>query len=552
MTLLKTITALSIALVLLCGCGSSGGASSATISTDATPVVSTNQAPTANAGLKQTVSLGSVVTLDGSASADVDGDPLAYFWSLTIKPDTSAAVLSSSSSPSPYFSADIVGTYTVSLTVNDGNIDSTLTTVTITVEAATTSSGQVYCTAAGIDADGDGWGWENNASCIVKNSAADPEADADFQGCIIGTVSQSYCQKDIGSWHYEDNVACISSSFCPANRSAEQTPMSADLVDENANEVTEKVYDYLRAIWGSKMLSGQQDLTWRDATNQYQRVLADTGKAPAIMGYDFMQYGATSGSGLQQTEEAIAHWDRGGLVTFAWHWRDPLAANNVAEFYTDRTDFYIPMNTRGLDTASPAFAAIQADIDLIAGELKKLDDAGVPVLWRPLHEASGGWFWWGRTRNDEVSAAQAFVALWHYMFDRLTNHHGLHNLIWVWNGQSATWYPGDAYADIVSTDIYDGSQNYASQVESYNTTAAYPIQKKLVALSENSNIPDPDAMLADQAWWLYFMTWNDVSAEEGVTSSENFWSGEYYNTQSHKQHVYDHQNVITLDELPDF
>src|SRR5690606_5929825 len=97
---------------------------------------------------------------------------------------------------------------------------------------------------------------------------------------------------------------------------------------------------------------------------------------------------------LMQTEEAIEHWERGGLVTFCWHWRDPT--NDTDAFYTADTDFAIPVTAGGeLDTTSPVFPDMMEDIDLIAGELQTLENAGVPVLWRPLHEASGGWFWWG-------------------------------------------------------------------------------------------------------------------------------------------------------------
>ena len=413
-----------------------------------------------------------------------------------------------------------------------------------------TSTGNPYCSLQAIDPDGDGWGWENSTStsCVVRNSPADPDAE-DFEGCIVGVSSWDYCAVDNGSWGYEDNTICVSESFCAANRTGDQAAMSEDLINANSDATTEGVYDYLRSIWGNKILSGQQDLTWRDSTDMYQRVLDDTGKAPAIMGYDYMNYVPASGDGQAQTEEAIAHWDRGGLVTFAWHWRAPIGAS---EFYSADTDFEIPVANGELDTDSAAFTEMQQDVDVIAGELQTLEDAGVPVLWRPLHEASGGWFWWGRTREDGVPPAYANVLLWRYLYDRLTNVHGLNNLIWVWNGQSATWYPGDDYVDIASQDIYDGEQNYESQIESYNAVKAYPGQTKLVALSENSNIPDPDNMEVDGAWWLFFVVWNDSTAEANVTSSDNFWTGEYYNTNAHKSHVYNHELVITLDELPEF
>lgn len=416
------------------------------------------------------------------------------------------------------------------------------------------SNGTIYCTAAGTDPDGDGWGWEEPSggagfSCLVRNSAPDPDK-GDFEGCIIGTLSWNYCATDNGSWGLADGEVCISQSFCPANRSDTQIALSETLVTPNASATAQAVYDYLLSIWGNKTLSGQQDLTWQDSTDMYQRVINDTGKAPAIMGYDYMNYRYTNGSGLQQTEEAIAHWDRGGLVTFCWHWRDPSLTTDA--FYSAETDFQIPMVNGQLDTGSPLFANMNSDIDQIAAELKVLQDAGVVVLWRPLHEASGGWFWWGRARTDGISPAYAQVVLWRHIYERMVNHHGLTNLIWVWNGQSAAWYPGDSYVDIVSLDIYDGAQNYESQIDAYNTTKLYPLQVKPVALSENSNIPDPDAIADDGAWWLWFVVWNDGNSAEGVTSSNNFWTGEHYNTNAHKTKVYNHPNVITLDDLPEF
>ncbi len=417
------------------------------------------------------------------------------------------------------------------------------------------SNGWPYCRSADSDPDGDGWGWENSYSCIVYGSAADV-GPGDFPYCLIGADQITLCESDTGSWGSEAGQICLSRSMCPGMGSATQAPMRSTPVNPSADGTTRDVYGYLQSVWGEYMLSGQMDLTWQDNIDQYQRVINDTGRAPAIMGYDFMNYGLywDGISGLNQTEEAIAHWNRGGLVTFTWHWRDPDAAEGViGEFYTENTNFFIPLSNGELDTSSSSFANIEADVDLIATELLRLQAAGVTVLWRPLHEASGGWFWWGRNdRTDEAPAAYAQVVLWQYLYDRLTNYYGLNNLIWVWNGQSAAWYPGDNYVDIVSFDIYDGSQNYESQIGTYNQASAYPHEIKMVALSENSNIPDPDLMEADGAWWLYFMVWNDTDTAEGVTSSSNFWTGEYYNTNAHKRHVYNHERVITLDELPEF
>jgi PKD domain. len=99
----------------------------------ATMTVSTfNSPPVANAGPNQTAVLGSTVTLNGSGSSDVDGDPITYLWSLVSRPAGSAAVLTLANSIAPTFIADKPGSYLAQLVVNDGKANSVPATVTIT------------------------------------------------------------------------------------------------------------------------------------------------------------------------------------------------------------------------------------------------------------------------------------------------------------------------------------------------------------------------------------------------------------------------------------
>ena len=108
--------------------------------------------------------------------------------------------------------------------------------------------------------------------------------------------------------------------------------------------------------------------------------------------------------------------------------------------------------------------------------------------------------------------------------------------------------------DVVSYDVYDQADNktYRSQIPTYLQLAKMSAEKKLIAMTENSYIPDPDKMAADGAWWNWFMVWNDGTAGVGVNDVNNFWTGEYYNTNEHKKKVYNHGAVITLDKLPRF
>lgn len=391
------------------------------------------------------------------------------------------------------------------------------------------------------------------------------------ESCTINGKNWPLCGTDNGKWSYQNGQYCVARSFCPADRTAAPAIATRQApVDTSANAKTRATYTWLRGIWGKNIIAGQTDLTWKDSIDMAERVRADTGKAPALMGYDFMNYGMTASwvEGLRQTEEAIAFANKGGLVTFHWHWRDPALLKtdqvNNARFYaresdpTANTSFTIPVANGALDTNSAAYRQINDGIDLIAVQLKRLADANVTVLWRPLHEASGyngdGWFWWGRARTDGVPQAYANILLWRHMYDRLVKVHGLHNLIWVWNGQDPAWYPGDDVVDISGTDIYDNADNktYGSQIAKYRQTAQASAKKKPIALSENSYIPDPDKIQADGAWWLWFLTWSDGDGPTGVTSSNNFWTGEYFNTNTHKRKVYNHPNVITLDRVPRF
>jgi len=177
---------------------------------------------------------------------------------------------------------------------------------------------------------------------------------------------------------------------------------------------------------------------------------------------------------------------------------------------------------------------ILRDIDAIAAELQRLQDAQVTVLWRPIHEASGAWFWWGD------SGADPYLALWRLLYDRLVNYHGLHNLIWVWNGQDPAWYPGDVYVDIVSEDIYDVALDYVPHEQAYLNALTYAGMPKLVTLSETGVLPGPAWLFASQARWSWFTLW-----------SGDYANTELWNEDPMKLEVYSSELVVTLDELPD-
>lgn len=311
-------------------------------------------------------------------------------------------------------------------------------------------------------------------------------------------------------------------------------PLRSEPMDPQASPEAHRLLAFLVSESGRHIVSGQQDLTWNDAIDMAARVKALTGREPALMGFDFLNYvGSAGGGGRNQTEEAIAWWNRGGLVAFCWHWR----VGTQDEFYTNKTDFRIPTAE---DKAG--WEALDRDLDVVAAELKRLEMAGVPVLWRPLHEASGGWFWWG------ASGASAFKTLWNHVYQRLTQVHGLHNLLWVWNGQNEAWYPGDASVDIVGWDIYGNDKEYYAYPDTWRLAQSIPrAEAKLVTMSENGPIPDPDLLISQKVPWSWFMTWNDGDKNN---PADDFFSGPKFMDDAFKKRVYNHDYVLTLDELP--
>lgn len=322
--------------------------------------------------------------------------------------------------------------------------------------------------------------------------------------------------------------------------------VSAKLVNPDASDNAKRLMSYLCDNYGTNVISGQycQD----GAFGQEMAVIwKETGVFPAMVGLDMIEYSpsrAANGSVGTSIERALEAWDAGIPVTMCWHWNAPekyLTGEWYSGFYKEEVNIDLDKIMDGTDTEG--YELLMSDMEVIANELKVLHEADVPVLWRPLHEASGGWFWWGDC------SAESYIELYRLMYDKFTNEYGLNNLIWVWNGQDPTWYPGDDVVDIVGEDIYPGYQVYTSQyatyMEGYDSTET---AKKMVVLSENGCLMDPDLMIRDGAMWGYFGTWSG----EFVTNSGtlNIYAETYTDAEMLKK-VYTHENVITRDELPD-
>ncbi len=340
---------------------------------------------------------------------------------------------------------------------------------------------------------------------------------------------------------------------------------SNELSDPNATAEAQGLMNYMATVYGDYIISGQQETYGGGHNGNYEwefDYLEDlTGKVPAIRGFDFMNYNPLYGWDDGTTERVI-EWanERGGIATASWHINVPtdFASYTLGSTldwskctYSQNTDFS-PTNIIN-DKTSKEYQYFMECVDMLATELKQVQDAGVPLLFRPFHEAegaggeTGSWFWWGK------DGSATYKELWKLLYTTLTEEYGLHNLIWEFNSytysNSVYWYPGDDYVDIVGYDKYNASANNPNEsaISStfFNLVDMYGGAGKIVALTECDTIPSIDAMLEEGAYWSYFCPWYEGDQDNGKFLT-------LFNNSDTLTKIYQHENVITLDELPDY
>ena len=226
-----------------------------------------------------------------------------------------------------------------------------------------------------------------------------------------------------------------------------------------------------------------------------------TGEWPGIIGLDYEFARAFTPDQLSSANDVLINYTRDGgivMVTFTpqnpWFndetnlatnpgsWNGPSGALSSLPPGAVLDDLLIP--------AKPVHAVWMRKLDRIAGALQELQDSGVVVLFRPMQEMNGNWFWWGIASHP--SDPEPYARVYRAMHDYFTNEKGLGNLIWVYSPsstygnntrtssvfRSVDWtYPGDSYGDIV-TDT-----NYADDM-SISDYATYLTMGKPIGMAE--------------------------------------------------------------------
>ncbi|MDR1734047.1 MAG: glycoside hydrolase family 26 protein [Oscillospiraceae bacterium] len=350
--------------------------------------------------------------------------------------------------------------------------------------------------------------------------------------------------------------------------------VSAELNDPEAIPEAKALMQKLKSLYGEYTLSGQYVSPWEDYTQpEFYNAAGDLdvrltkeidalthvngNKLPAILGVDFTGCEYPTQWNDAMTQCALQYAAMGGIITACWHWVAPKDVSSPRESWSrwegsmNTKDVNFSLKDALADRNSEAYQWILDSIRNVAAQLQRLEDANIPVLWRPMHEASGGWFWWGADR-------EAYLELWDLLQSKLVGEYGLHNLIWVWNAQSPDWYVGDDKCDILADDPYPiGNLLWLYPLDPARATRfKYTMQnapQKMVILSENDTLPDIDLMYAQNVCWPTFLTWNGDRLLALDPDNPPYGMlraiGNTYNTPADLYAAYNHPKVLNLADI---
>lgn len=333
-------------------------------------------------------------------------------------------------------------------------------------------------------------------------------------------------------------IASLSIGVC-------STLKAQKLSDNKATAETRKLYENLFRLKQSKILFGHQDALAYGFGWKYDEGRSDikdvTGQHPALYGWDIGGLENDSSVNIDSVpftkmKEFIGRvYDRGGVNTISWHLDNPVNGKSSWDTIPGSVATLLPGGTR-----HDVYNGWLDKVARFMKDLKGADGKAVPVLFRPFHELTGSWFWWGKKQ----CSPEEIKKLWIYTFDYLTNHHKVHNLIYVFNAadfasaeEFLERYPGDQYADVLSFDTYhfgpkENGQAFKRETESKMKIIAELAKrrKKLIALAETGyeTIPDP-------LWWTQVL-YPSISSQP--VSFVLVWRNAGYRPHSKDYHYY--------------
>ncbi len=239
------------------------------------------------------------------------------------------------------------------------------------------------------------------------------------------------------------------------------------LIDPDATEETKALYKNLQQLAPEAVLFGHQDdlaygVTWwrEEGRSDVKDV---TGAYPAVYGWELgdLEIGAEANLDGVRFDD-MQHWmkqgyERGGILTVSWHMNNPVSGGNSWDT-TPAVDAILPGGTHHAWYRQALDRFAEFVDGLKTGPMAWLG-IGVPppIIFRPFHEHTGSWFWWGKKHRSP----EAYKQLWRFTVEYLRNEKELHNLIYAYStdqfNTKETYlehYPGDEYVDLFGYDDY--------------------------------------------------------------------------------------------------
>ncbi len=298
-----------------------------------------------------------------------------------------------------------------------------------------------------------------------------------------------------------------------------QSIFAFNLSNKNASEKAKQVYHYLttrNSFDSNRLFSGQNCYHGNGIVDGYpefvEGLFMKTGKYPAFVGVDYEYVKRYSIQELSQTNAVLLkHWKNGGLVTINWAPYNPWTNKDCRDLNSVNLNDLV-------DPTKTVYKKWHAELDRIAKGLAELRDSGVVVVWRPLQEMNGDWFWWGAAAHPNDN--EPFKKMWRDLFNYFSVEKGLNNLIWeVSIVEPVTlhgidfYYPGDDVIDIVGTSVYK------NQYKNTNYQAMLALGKPLAACETGpdhccmngswDNMTMVNGIKNDSPNTMYFLNWHD-------------------------------------------
>jgi mannan endo-1,4-beta-mannosidase len=304
---------------------------------------------------------------------------------------------------------------------------------------------------------------------------------------------------------------------CTSTPDAEQTPLDGIPIDKDITEETKALFLNLKNTSKQGIMFGHQDdlaygVHWKEEPDRSD--VRDAGGAyPAVFGWDVSKLGQRPFNIDSVDFEKMKGWimqaySMGGINTISWHMDNPVTKGDS----WDKTPAVYSIIPGGDN-----HAWYTEKLDLFAEFLNdiQVNGAPVPVIFRPFHEHTGNWFWWGRGNCSK----DEFKTLWQFTVKYLRDEKDIHQLLYAYstdrfNSQEdyLDFYPGDDYVDILAYDDYHSVVTPAGRpdlIRQLKTIVTLSREKgKIAALSETGyeTIPDED-------WWTTVLL-------EGLTADE--------------------------------